>query len=287
MRKLLFPIVVVLALALPAPSLAATVQVRIIATGFTPKTVTIDQGDTVKWTNDDKINHQLVANNGAFASAIIRPGQTYSFTFNTAGKVNYHDALHPTLTGTITVKGPPPQVSLAVSVPIITYGDQTSIAGSVSSQKANEVVLILAQPYGSSVQQIATLMTGTGGTFTYTTSPPVLTAYSAKWKTTTSQTVTVQVRPKLTLARSSSTRFFAKVGAPRSYAGRFVYLQRRSSFGQWVTVDKLKLGPNSGRVFKVPHRKGTFNYRVYMTTNQAGTGYLDSWSNAVKVRFRR
>jgi plastocyanin len=287
MRRLLIPIAAVFSLAFPAPSLAATIQVKITATGFTPKTATIDQGDTVRWTNADKINHQLVANNGAFASPIIRPGQTYSFLFNTAGKINYHDALHPALTGTITVTGPPPQISLAASVPIITYGDQTTISGAVSSQKANEVVLILAQPYGSSIQQIATFMTGTGGSFTYATSATVLTAYSAKWKTTTSQTVTVQVRPKLTLSRSSSTRFFAKVGAPRSYAGRFVYLQRHSSFGQWVTVEKLKLGPNSGRIFKVPHRKGTFNYRVYMTTNQAGTGYLDSWSNAVKVRFRR
>ncbi len=286
MRRLLFPIAAVLALALPAPSLAATVPVRIIATGFSPKTVTINQGDTIKWTNDDKINHQLVANNGAFASAIIKPAGTYSFTFNTAGKINYHDALHPTLTGTITVKGPPPQVSLAVSVPIITYGDQTTISGAVSSQKANETVLILAQPFGQSIQQIATLMTGTGGSFTYTASTTVLTAYSAKWKTTTSQTVTVQVRPKLTLTRTS-TRFIAKVSAPRSYEGRFVYLQRRSSFGQWVSVDKLRLGPNSGRIFKVPHRKGTFSYRVYMTTNQAGTGYLDSGSNTVKVRFRR
>jgi hypothetical protein len=77
------------------------------------------------------------------------------------------------------------------------------------------------------------------------------------------------------------------VTATASHAGRFIYLQRRSAIGQWVTVEKLKLGPLSGRIFKAPHRKGTFIYRVYMTTNQAGTGYLDSWSNAVKVRFRR
>jgi hypothetical protein len=93
------------------------------------------------------------------------------------------------------------------------------------------------------------------------------------------------VRPKLTLTRNA-TRLFAKVGAAHSYAGRFIYLQRRSSFGQWVTVEKLNLGPLSGRVFKAPHKKGTFTYRVYITTNQAGTGYLDSWSNAVRVRFR-
>jgi plastocyanin len=286
MRKLLFPIAAVLALVLPAPGLAATIDVKIIATGFTPQTVTINQGDTIKWTNADKVNHQLVANNGAFASAIIRPGLTYSFTFNTPGKINYHDALHPALTGTITIKGPPPSLTLGVASPIVFYGDQTTITGAVSNGKANEAVMILAQPFGSSAQLIATLMTGTGGSFAYTTSPTLLTAYSAKWKTTSSQTVTVQVRPRLTLTRNS-TRLFAKVAATPSYAGRFIYLQRRSSFGQWVTVDKLKLGPLSGRIFKAPHHKGTFIYRVYITTNQAGTGYLDSWSNSVRVRFRR
>jgi plastocyanin len=287
MRRLLIPIAAVFSLAFPAPSLAATIQVKITATGFTPKTATIDQGDTVRWTNADKINHQLVANNGAFASPIIRPGQTYSFLFNTAGKINYHDALHPALTGAITIKGPPPSVTLGVASPIIVYGEQTMVSGAVSSGKADEVVLILAQPYGSSIQQIATLMTGTGGSFTYATSPTVLTSYSAKWKTTSSQTVSVQVRPRVTLSRSGSTRLAAKVTATASHAGRFIYLQRRSAFGQWVTVEKLKLGPLSGRIFKAPHRKGTFTYRVYMTTNQAGTGYLDSWSNAVRVRFRR
>jgi plastocyanin len=287
MRKLLLPIAVVLALALPAPGLAATIAVKITATGFSPKTVTINQSDTVKWTNADKVNHQLVANNGAFASPIIRPGQVYSFTFNTAGTFRYHDALHPSLTGTISVKGPPPSVTLAVSAPIVFYGDQTVISGAVSSAKASETVLILAAPYGSSAQQIATLVTGTGGTFTFATTPTILTTYTAKWKTASSLTVTVQVRPKLTLTRTTSTRLYAKLGGTHSFAGRSIYLQRRSKFGQWVTVEKLRLGPLSGRIFKAPHKKGTFTYRVYMTTNQAGTGYLETWSNSVRVRYRR
>jgi hypothetical protein len=115
----------------------------------------------------------------------------------------------------------------------------------------------------------------------------MFTQYSVRWKSVTSQTVTVQVRPKLTLSRTSSTRLFAKVAATPSFAGRTIYLQRRSKFGQWVTVEKLKLGPNSGRIFKAPHLKGTSTYRVYMTTNQAGTGYLETSSNLVRVRYRR
>jgi hypothetical protein len=229
----------------------------------------------------------LVANNGAFASPIVRPNLTYSFTFTTAGTFRYHDALKPALTGTVVVKGPPPQISVAVNNPIVTYGGQTTISGTVSSVKANEAVTILAQPFGSSAQQIATLMTGAGGAFSYSTAPTMLTTYTAKWKSATSQTLTVQVRPKLTLQKTTATRLFAKAAATPSFAGRFIYVQRRSSFGQWVTVQKLRLGPLSGRIFKAPHKKGTFTYRVYMTTNQAGTGYLETWSNSVRVRYRR
>ena len=75
--------------------------------------------------------------------------------------------------------------------------------------------------------------------------------------------------------------------ATPSYAGRHIYLQRRSPFGQWVTVEKLKLGPLGGRIFTAPHVKGTIAYRVYMTTNQSGLGYLDTWSNLVKVHYSR
>jgi plastocyanin len=287
MKRLLVPFIAVLALALPAQSLAATVSIKIGASSFTPKSVTINQGDTVKWTNTDNANHQIVANKGAFASGILRPGATYTFTFNTSGGFAYHDALHPATSAAVYVKGPPPQVSVGLSQPIVTYGEQTQIAGTVSSQKANEQVLILAQPFGSSAQQVATLMTSAGGAFYYTTTPTTLTSYSVRWKSVTSQTVTAQVRPKVTLTRTSSTRLFAKFAASASFAGRTMYLQRRSKFGQWVTVEKLKLGPNSGRIFTAPHVKGTSTYRAYMTTNQAGTGYLETWSNTVRVHYRR
>src|ERR671935_593099 len=110
MRRLLFLFAVTLVLVFPAPGVAATISVTIKASGFSPRTVTINQGDTVKWTNADKANHQPVANGGAFASPILKPGQSYSFTFNTAGGFNYHDALKPSLAGAVYVKGPPPSV---------------------------------------------------------------------------------------------------------------------------------------------------------------------------------
>jgi len=100
--------------------------------------------------------------------------------------------------------------------------------------------------------------------------------------------VSVQVKPKLTLMPQGG-RFYAKVIVPdHSFAGRFVYLQRRSTFGQWVTVAKLKLGPLSGRLFTINRRHGAgFDvYRVYLTVNEAGAGFLDGASGTQKLKRR-
>src|SRR3954463_15332543 len=88
MRSFVVSIVALAALVVPGASQStATVTkgVRILSTGFSPASVTIATGDTVKWTNRDTKTHQVVSNSGAFASAIIAPGRSYSHTFNTAG----------------------------------------------------------------------------------------------------------------------------------------------------------------------------------------------------------
>ena len=98
--------------------------------------------------------------------------------------------------------------------------------------------------------------------------------------------MTVQIRPKVRLTRIGTVRLLAKVTSDVSYAGHYVYLQRRTSAG-WITVKRLNLGPQSGRLFKAPHIRGKRIYRVYLSIDQAGDGYVDSWSNSVRVRYRR
>ncbi len=78
----------------------------------------------------------------------------------------------------------------------------------------------------------------------------------------------------------------AVVSAPVSLAGRHVYLQRLSSFGQWVNVASLTLGQLSGRLFKpvayLP--KGVSHIRVFLSVNQAGNGLLSAHSGSQTVR---
>src|SRR6266571_4448856 len=145
MRRLLFVAAAALVLALPASSSAATTTVKITATGFSPKSVTVDLGDTVRWVNTDIANHQIVADNGTFASPILKPTETYSFTFKAAGSFRYHDALHPAHVGTVTVKGPPPSVTLGAGAPILVFGTETTLTGTVSNGLGNEPVTITDQ----------------------------------------------------------------------------------------------------------------------------------------------
>jgi plastocyanin len=284
MRRLVVLLASFTALAAAAPAQSATINVRITKTGFVPGSVRINFGDTVKWTNVDSSNHQVVANNGLFASPILTPSHSYSYTFKTAGRFPYHDAIHPSLKGVVTVNGPPPSLTFGATNPIVVYGTPTTLNGTVSNKKTNETVTIFSQPYGvTSPIQLAVVQTTTGGVFSFTTTPTIYTTYWAQWRKTSSQQAVVQVKPKITFT-PRGRRFYTTVSAAdHSWAGHFVYLQRRSKFGQWVTTLKLRLGPKSARLFRIPRRHGVTIYRVAMTVNQAGLGYLDSHSGTQKV----
>jgi plastocyanin len=289
MRRLTPAIAVGIALATAAPAQAATVTVRIVRAGFSPSAVTINFEDTVVWRNADNRNHQVVADSGAFASPILRPGQTFSFTFRSAGTFPYRDALEPSERGRIVVRGPPPSVTLGASQPIVTAGQQITLTGVVSSRRANESVTIYHLPHGqASPIQLAVVLTGNGGGFSYTTAPTILTAYEARWRSAASARVAVQVKPRITFVPRGRGRFYTQVVVPgASFFRRFVYLQRRSPLGQWVNVRKLVLGPRSGRIFAISRLRTAALYRVFMTVNQAGAGYLDSNSGTQRVRARR
>ena len=278
-------ILVALALALvgaPAGQ-AATKTVLITGSGFSPRTASITAEDTVVWRNADTKAHQVVATNGAFASPVLRPGRTYSFRFEQAGRYDYRDALYPSRTGVVRVAGLPPALTLAVSLPQIDYGQSIVVAGVVNSKKAGEQVAVTAQPYGQpSPIVLATVVTGEGGAFAYVTKPQVLTTYQASWKNARSIPVSTAVRPVITLGLS--TRWVTRVWAGRSMTGKAVQIQRLSAFGQWVTVKRVVLGESSRARFRLSLPKGVSKLRVAMSVNQAGAGYLAGFSPVVTAR---
>jgi plastocyanin len=73
-----------------------TVTVMIKARAFDPSTITIKEGTTVTWTNEDPMTHYVVhlpeANRAKlFDSGQIYSGQSFSFTFVEKGRYTYGD----------------------------------------------------------------------------------------------------------------------------------------------------------------------------------------------------
>jgi plastocyanin len=292
MQKLFIPLLAVAALAVGAtpamPASTATATVQIKRASFVPTTAKIKTGDTVKWVNTDTQNHQVVSNNGSFVSPILGPGKTYSHRFTAAGTYRYHDGLNPSVKGAVSVTGPPPAVTVGVSLPIIVYGQSVSLSGTVSNGNANEKVTIYQQPYPQgSFAELTTVLTTTNGAWNLvlSPSPKILTQYQAKWNGRTSVTVGVSVRPRIRLSQRNG-RFLTIVQSGASHAGRSVQVQRLSRFGQWVTVKKVRLGGQSSAVFRLRLPKGKSHIRVAMSVNQAGAGYLAGFSPTITVRRR-
>jgi plastocyanin len=102
------------------PPPPGTVAVTIQDFSFSPASVTISAGTTVRWTNAGPSAHTTTSDDGAWASTPLgspqggdgygggSAGGTFDFKFTQAGTYSYHCSLHPPasypgFTGTITV----------------------------------------------------------------------------------------------------------------------------------------------------------------------------------------
>jgi plastocyanin len=293
MRKLIPGVLAVTAaaLTLAATGAAATVTVQIRSTGFSPSALMVEHGDKVTFKNVDRVDHQVVADDGSFASPILRANQSWTTaSLTAAGAFRFHDALHPSLAGKVTVKGLPPAVTLGLSEPIIVYGSTITLSGAINSGLANESVELTQQQWGqASPTQLAIVKTGSGGTYSFAVTPSLYTTYLARWKNVASGSVVAQVAPKVRLVPGGKGYMKALVSAPTSMWHRHVSLQRLSQFGQWVNVANLTLGQLNGKLFQpVPYLpKGVSKVRVFLSINQAGNGLLAAHSGTQTIVRKR
>jgi plastocyanin len=286
MRTLTAALVMLAALAVgAAPASAATTKtVKVFGSSFSPKSVTITAGDTIRWVNKDNDNHQIYADHGQFVSAILKPNQSFSFTFRAAGTYTYKDELHPKIRGTVVVKGAPPTLTLASSAKYVVAGDKLTLTGIVSNHRAGEQVSIFYQPYpAANAIQRAVVLTTTGGAFSFDVAPGILTTYQATWKGAFATPTTVQVQPRLSLGRNGAWIIHAYGG--HGLAGRDVQFQRlNTQTGQWVTLKKVQLNRRSAARVEVTLPKGLNQLRLAMSVNAAGAGLLGGFSPVLNWR---
>ena len=91
----------------PAAGFAVIHDISITGFDFVPGNQTIDQGDTVRWTNNDAFLHTSTSDALVWNSGNLANGQSFSFAFVNAGVFPYHCAVHITMKDTITVVGAP------------------------------------------------------------------------------------------------------------------------------------------------------------------------------------
>jgi amicyanin len=89
----------------PSGPAVATQAVKIEQFAFGPESITVKAGTTVTWTNNDQDPHTVTSQgkDGPLKSATMNKGDTYQYTFSTAGTYAYLCTIHPFMTGTVVV----------------------------------------------------------------------------------------------------------------------------------------------------------------------------------------
>jgi plastocyanin len=293
MRRLIALIALPLGLwAAPVAHAQLGANVAITATGFNPSSVTIEAGDSVTWRNADTEPHRVVVS-GTSCNLSLQPTQSSSCTFNTPGRLNYSDPgeTGQGFRGTIEVESAPTRgVTLDANKELVILGDSITISGAISSRQAGQEVTITVDPAGEPARRV-TVDTGSGGEWSLRHQPRIRTLYTARWRTSTSEPLTVQVRPRVSLRKVGRRAFSVVVVAAQSFAGKQVHIRvqrsRRNRSLRTVTRVTLRRNPRSAettaqRTFRLRVRRG-FRMRAFLPQSQAGANYVSSQSNLIRA----
>ena len=305
MRKLLMLFVAVASLTaasaaadLARTAAAASKTVNITRTGYKPTSVSIAVGDSVVFTNSDTVAHTVRFNptTGIRCSSaiplVLQPGQSATCTFRDAGSFNFSDPANrgKSFRGTVVVATP--AASLAVAPGVVVYGGKVTLSGVLASHLAGQSLQVLAQECGQSAPtRLASVTTTAGGAYTYQAQPLKNTAYTVRFKNSTSNSATAKVRPRVRLGKIAPHRYSVRVFAAQSFAGKYASFQRyRLTLRRWVTVKRVLLRANSTGVAptvitsaKFRSRiKARLRVRVVLGQTQVGSCYLLGRSNTIR-----
>ncbi|OUD01665.1 cupredoxin domain-containing protein [Streptomyces swartbergensis] len=94
---------------------AASYSVTMEGYAFSPASLSVPAGSTVTWTNEDTAPHDVKTTSGpaSIHSPMLDKGESWSFTFATAGSYGYVCTVHPNMTAGITVRAAAPATTAA------------------------------------------------------------------------------------------------------------------------------------------------------------------------------
>jgi plastocyanin len=269
MKKLLIPFLAVLALAGTTNATSestADVTVNITATGFQPDEVVVRPGDTVTWRNRDTKPHRIISRTNAFPpSPMLAPGRSYSFRFGTPSAYSYESTAMPSKLGYVFVRGGRTTAFVGLSRLRVVYRNPIRVFGSVDTTQPETVTVTITR-YGGP-QETRTITTDADGTFQFEDRPPIRTGYKVSWRNGESRREPfVNVRPLVVFEAISlrRNRFFVRVRAQRSYAGKVVLIQGQNRRGTWVTRRRVRLNLRGEARFRGRFARGTTTARAFV-----------------------
>ena len=171
---------------------------------FSPNPLTVAPGTTVTWKNTDTVSHYVVSglstdttSGTVFDSGnMIKPGNSYQFTFANAGTYDYFCSVHPWMTGQIIVGAsgtvPTPQptqptVSLTTDRQSYNQGDTIIISGKVSNSVQHVAVTLRIFNSHGDLLSVSQILPSSDGSFTKT-----ILATGPLWADAGTYTVTYQ-----------------------------------------------------------------------------------------------
>jgi plastocyanin len=287
MKKIVTAVAVLCAVVATSAAIADAVGIDITKTGFNPKDVTIESGSAVSWKNSDTVRHDVVVDTTS-CKLSLQPQQSSSCTFPTPGAFTYDDptTTNAAFSGKITVAPAAARtVTLVSSRPLTIFGGAAILSGTTSGKKAGETVTVLARPAGEPAHRID-VKTTDGGNWTLRVQPRVRTDYQAQYQNAQSGTITIAVRPRITLQKVGLNRFLIVVLANRSLAGKMVDLTQWQRGTGWTPIQQVQLN-SIVRTDTIAVRTVTSfvppgtKLRVFMPESQVSPDYLEGHSNFV------
>jgi plastocyanin len=85
----------------------ARATIRVSSDGFAPDVVTIKTGQTVRWTNDDTVEHRIISStmqSSPFDERLLRQQDSFTATFDSKGTYSYYDDSRHEATATVIVE---------------------------------------------------------------------------------------------------------------------------------------------------------------------------------------
>ena len=213
------------------------------------------------------------------AVSLLLPRTTYHFRLvATSSAGSGYGVDHTLITGLF--------VTINASTSAVVFGGSVGLSGTVTGGLSGVQVTILSEQFDQAAfQSIATVMTSSGGAWSFAAQPSVRTTFEASTTGGTSSGVVVNVRPAVYLKEVTGGRLVTRVVGGMSFAAHVLQLQRLSQ-GLWVTWKHVRLNGQSRAMFVTSLPKSHTAIRMAIGpfvsgVDQAAPGFLAGYSRPI------